>query len=96
MLDLNINSFIHLIQMEILKEKVNQVLEVQFIQTALYWIATVAAVVVGVSQFLWSAYQENNGNQKVLNVVSVVLNFIDSIIEKLKSVVNTQTVGVEK
>ena len=82
--------------MEILKEKVNQVLEVQFIQTALYWIATVAAVVVGVSQFLWSAYQENNGNQKVLNVVSVVLNFIDSIIEKLKSVVNTQTVGVEK
>jgi cytochrome b subunit of formate dehydrogenase len=82
--------------MEILKEKVNQVLEVQFIQTTLYWIATVAAVVVGVSQFLWSAYQENNGKQKVLNVVSVVLNFIDSIIEKLKSVVNTQTVGVAK
>lgn len=79
--------------MEVITQKVNAIYQSQFIQTTLFWIATVAAVVVGVFQFIRTAYQENNGNQKVLNVINVILNFIDSIVEKLKTFTNTVEVA---
>ena len=52
-----------------------------FIDTLVYNVATIAAIVVGVSQFLFNAYKDNNGNEKVRKVMQTVLAFVDTIVE---------------
>ena len=56
----------------------------KFIQTLLFNLATIAAIVVATVQFLVRAYKENNGNEKVRNVIRIVLNFVDTLVEKGK------------
>jgi hypothetical protein len=52
----------------------------KFYQTLLFNLATIAGVVVGVSQFAIRAYKENNGNEKVLTVIRTVLEFVDAVV----------------
>lgn len=53
----------------------------KFIQTLIFNVATIAAIVVGTVQFLVRAYNENNGNQKVRKVMQTVLQFVDTIVQ---------------
>ena len=52
-----------------------------FIDTLVYNVATIAAIVVGVCQYLIRAYNDNNGNEKVRKVIQTVLAFVDTIVE---------------
>jgi hypothetical protein len=56
----------------------------KFIQTLLFNVATIAAIVVGIVQFTVRAYQENNGPEKTRKVIQTVLMFIDNIVEQGK------------
>jgi hypothetical protein len=51
-----------------------------FIDTLVYNVATIAAIVVGVSQFLINAYKDNNGSEKIRKVMQTVLAFVDKIV----------------
>lgn len=55
-----------------------------FIDTLLYNLATIAAIVVAVCQFLIRAWNENNGTQKTRKVIQTVLAFVDTLIERSK------------
>lgn len=56
-----------------------------FVQTLIFNVATIAAVVVGVVQFAVRAYNENNGNEKVREFTLTVLQFVDSLISKFQT-----------
>jgi F0F1-type ATP synthase membrane subunit a len=58
----------------------------KFIQTLMFNVATIAAIVVGLCQFAVRAYNENNGNEKVRKVMQTVLQFVDTIVEHGKVV----------
>jgi len=55
-----------------------------FIETLIYNVATIAAIVVGVSQFLIRAFNDNNGADKTRKVMQTVLRFVDTLIERSK------------
>lgn len=55
-----------------------------FIDTLILNLATIAAIVVGLSQFLIRAWNENNGTQKTRKVIQTVLAFVDTLIERSK------------
>jgi Flp pilus assembly protein TadB len=52
-----------------------------FIDTLIHNLATIAAIVVAVCQFLIRAYNENNGNEKVRKMMQTLLAFVDTIVE---------------
>lgn len=52
-----------------------------FVDTFVKNIATLAAIVVGVSQFLIRAFNENNGSEKVRAATLQFLKFVDTLIE---------------
>ncbi len=56
----------------------------KFIQTLIFNVATIAAIVVGIVQFAVRAYKENNGNEKVRKVMQTVLAFVDTLVEQGK------------
>ena len=56
-----------------------------FVNTLVFNVATIAAIVVGVVQFAVRAYNENNGNQKVREFTLSVLRFVDSLISKFET-----------
>ena len=53
----------------------------KFIQTLLFNIATISAIVMAIVQFAIRAYNENNGNEKVRKVMQTVLAFVDTLVE---------------
>lgn len=55
-----------------------------FIDTLIYNVATIAAIVVAIVQFAIRAYNENNGNEKVRKVIQTVLQFVDTLVQKGK------------
>lgn len=55
-----------------------------FIETLIYNLATIAAIVVGLSQFLIRAFVDNNGADKTRKVMQTVLRFVDTLIERSK------------
>jgi len=55
-----------------------------FIDTLIVNVATIAAIVVGLCQFLIRSYNENNGNEKVRKVMQTVLRFVDTLIQHSK------------
>jgi F0F1-type ATP synthase membrane subunit a len=52
-----------------------------FIDTLVFNVATIAAIVVGTVQFLIRSFKENNGPEKTRKVMQTVLAFVDSIVE---------------
>jgi membrane-associated PAP2 superfamily phosphatase len=52
-----------------------------FIDTLIHNVATIAAIVVGVCQFLIRSWNENNGNEKARKVMQTLLAFVDTIVE---------------
>ena len=53
----------------------------KFIQTLVFNVATIAAIVVAIVQFAIRAYNENNGNEKVRKVIQTVLAFVDTLVQ---------------
>lgn len=47
-----------------------------FVDTLIINVATIAAIVVGVCQFLIRAFNENNGPEKVRKVMQTVLRYV--------------------
>jgi len=45
----------------------------------------IAAIVVGLVQFAVRAYHENNGPEKTRKVIQTVLQFVDTIVQKLQA-----------
>lgn len=56
----------------------------KFIQTLVFNLATIAAIVVGLVQFGVRAFNENEGAEKVRYVIQIVLLFVDTIVTKLQ------------
>lgn len=52
-----------------------------FVDTLVYNVATIAAIVVGIVQFLVRSFNENNGPEKTRKVIQTVLAFVDTIVE---------------
>lgn len=61
----------------------------KFIQTLIFNVATISAIVVGIVQFADRAYKENNGKEKIRNVMQTVLKFVDKIVGDLQYQLNT-------
>jgi hypothetical protein len=57
----------------------------KFVDTLVRNIATIAAVVVGVSQFFIRSFNENNGSEKVRSATLQFLKFVDMLIEFSKA-----------
>jgi len=55
----------------------------KFYQTLVLNIATICAIVVGLYQFLIRAYNDNNGNEKVRQLVIQTLQVINTITSKI-------------
>jgi hypothetical protein len=66
-----------------------------FIDTLIYNVATIAAIVVGLSQFLIRAFVNNNGADKTRKVMQTVLRFVDTSVDKLMPLVDTDVPVVE-
>jgi len=66
-----------------------------FIDTLIYNLATIAAIVVGVCQYLIRAFNDNNGADKTRKVIQTVLRFVDAIVDKLMPLVDTDVPDVE-
>ncbi len=60
-----------------------------FIDTLIYNLATIAAIMVGLSQFLIRAFVDNNGADKTRKVMQTVLRFVDTSVDKLMPLVDT-------
>ncbi len=67
----------------------------KFIQTLVFNVATISAIVVGIVQFAVRAYKENNGAEKVRKVAQTVLQFVDTIVEQLQAQLNTDVPPVK-
>ena len=55
----------------------------KFYQTLVFNVATIAAIVVGLSQFAVRAYNDNNGNEKLRKVTIRVLFFVNTLTSKV-------------
>ena len=55
----------------------------KFYQTLVFNVATICAIVVGLSQFLIRAWNDNNCNEKVRKVSQTVLVFVNTNTERL-------------
>jgi hypothetical protein len=66
-----------------------------FIDTLIYNLATIAAIVVGVCQYLIRAFNDNNGADKTRKVIQTVLRFVDTSVEKLQALIDTDVPVVE-
>ena len=67
----------------------------KFIQTLLFNIATIAAIVVAIVQFSIRAWKENNGTEKTRKVIQTVLRFVDKIVAQLQAFVDTDVPQVK-
>ncbi len=66
-----------------------------FVNTLILNVATIAAIVVGIVQFLVRAYKDNNGAEKTRKVIQTVLQFVDKIVSQLLPLVDTDVPVVE-
>jgi len=55
----------------------------KFYQTLVFNVATICAIVVGLSQFAVRAYNDNNGNEKLRKVTIRVLFFVNTLTSKV-------------
>lgn len=67
----------------------------KFIQTLILNVATIAAIVVGIVQFAVRSFNENNGAEKTRKVIQTVLRFVDTTVEKLQAIVDTDVPQVK-
>ena len=66
----------------------------KFIQTLVFNVATIAAIVVAIVQFSIRAWKENNGNEKVRVVINNILRVLDDIIDRAKNATAVPVVEV--
>lgn len=66
-----------------------------FYQTLVYNVATISAIIVGIVSFMVQSFYDNNGPEKVRQVILTVLDKLDSIIIKTMDIVDTDVPDVE-
>ena len=66
-----------------------------FMKTLVFNVATICAIIVGLTTFAFKAFNENNGAEKVRNFTLTVLDFVDDIIIKVMDLVDTDVPDVE-
>jgi heme/copper-type cytochrome/quinol oxidase subunit 2 len=59
-----------------------------FIDTLIFNVATIAAIVVGIVQFAVRSFNENKGAEKTRKVIQTVLKFVNAIVTQLQLVVD--------
>jgi len=67
----------------------------KFIQTLMFNLATIAAIVVAIVQFSIRAWNDNNGAEKTRKVMQTVLRFVDKIVGQLQAFVDTDVPQVK-
>lgn len=67
----------------------------KFYQTLIYNVATISAIIVGIVSFMVQSFYDNNGPEKVRQVILTVLDKLDSIIIKTMDIVDTDVPDVE-
>lgn len=67
----------------------------KFYQTLVYNVATISAIIVGIVSFMVQSFYDNNGPEKVRQVILTVLDKLDSIIIKTMDIVDTDVPDVE-
>jgi len=66
----------------------------KFVDTFVKNIATISAIIVGVSQFLIRAFNENDGANKVRKFVNQTLRLVNQFTSVMYELVNANTVSV--
>ena len=66
----------------------------KFVDTFVKNIATISAIIVGVSQFLIRAFNENGGANKVRKFVNQTLRLVNQFTSVMYELVNANTVSV--
>jgi hypothetical protein len=67
----------------------------KMIQTLVYNVATICAIIVGVITFAIKAFNENNGAERVRKVTLTVLDIVDTIVINVMDMVDTDVPDVE-
>jgi hypothetical protein len=63
----------------------------KFVDTLAYNIATICAIIVGVSQFLIKSFNENDGETKVRKFINKTLHFVNQFTSFVYNQVNKDT-----
>ncbi len=67
----------------------------KFIQTLVFNVATISAIVVGIVQFAVRSFNENDGAEKTRKMMQTVLQFVDTIVEQLQAQLNADVPPVK-
>jgi hypothetical protein len=63
------------------------ILSNKYVQLVAYWAVTIAAVIVGISQFVYRGWTENNVNELIRSFLYQLSTFV----EKVASAIRTET-----
>jgi hypothetical protein len=66
-----------------------------FIDTLIFNVATISAIVVGIVQFAVRSFNENNGKEKTRKMMQTVLQFVDTIVDQLLAQLNADVPPVK-
>ena len=67
----------------------------KFVDTLVYNIATISAIIVGLTQFLIRAYKENDGASKVRKGINQSLLFVNKVTSNVYELVNANALPVQ-
>lgn len=68
----------------------------KFVDTLVYNIATISALIVGVSQFLIRAFNENDGATKVRKFINQTLFFVNRSTSTVYELVNANALPIQE
>lgn len=74
--------------MQTLNQYYNQLYKSRFIQILIYNVVTIAAIIVGIFKFSVRAWNENDCEQKVKEVINTVLQVIANVTSRLYTFLN--------
>jgi len=57
----------------------------KFYQTLIFNVATISAIIVGISQFAVRNFNDNNGKEKVRQFILQVVKFMNNVLEVFES-----------
>lgn len=68
----------------------------KFVDTLVYNVATISAIIVGLTQFLIRAYKENDGANKVRKGINQSLLFVNKVTSNVYELVNANALPVQE
>lgn len=67
----------------------------KYIQITIYYSVTICAIIIGTVQYMISAFNNNNGAEKVRNIIKTILVFMNTIIAQVLTNFDTDVPPVE-